>query len=290
MKKNVIVKFRDEDHSYWHGKTKYTSVNGLLGNFGFEFDRDFWLVYKGIESILPDIGKRYFACGFNFADRKPSPETLIEVFQHDLDLSGSTIEELTAIVSDTWDNSATTGTEFHNYCEDKAYDDGFIVNPYDGKEYTIREKPKISKGFDNTSNLNFLRELKDGSYAELLVFSKEHRISGQADEVFIETIDGVRYVDIGDHKTNRKKPEYKKGSNGTCFYPIDHLYDCTYTKYWLQVSMYAHLLERLGYVVRNVGFYHYENYDYSTKDVVKMKYLGRECKDLLDIHLHYMES
>lgn len=283
MKKNIIVKFKDEDHSYWNGKQQYLSVNKLLSNFGFYFDRDYWMVHKAIERSIPEFYKKYFRKGFDFNERKPSPEKLLQSFKKEIESYDVVIEEIIAKVCDEWSDSAINGTKFHMDQEDKAYSLGYMINPYDGKKYTIQEKPKLTQGFDNLSNIDFLSNLRDGSYSELLIFDEKYRIAGQSDETYIETIKGVRYVDIGDHKTNGKVPK-NDAKNGTCFHPIDHLNDNTYIKYQMQVSMYANMLSRFGFVPRHVGFYHYKNYDESTKKVFKLNYLGRECTDILNVH------
>lgn len=289
MKKNTIVKFKEEDHSYWGGKKKFISVNGLLDHFGFEFDMDYWLPRKALEKHIPNYYKLYFAKGFNFEERNPPTEKLIKAFEPVLDKLGLCIGEITADVRDDWIMSGIKGTAFHNEREDEAYDLGYIINPFDGKKYTTRQKPPISKDYDNLSTLDFLKNLEDGAYTELLVFSVLHFLAGQVDEVFIETVKGIRYIDIGDHKTNNKKPTLSK-KNGTCLYPIEHLYDCKFVKYQLQLSMYAKLLEMLGYKVRNLGIYHYKDYDVSTKKIITFKYLSKECDDILDTYLDHLNS
>jgi hypothetical protein len=213
LKKNIIVKFRDEDHSYWRGSKQLTSVNKVLALFGFDFDTDYFSVRKAMSNNIENFWKIYFAKGFNFEDRVPNLVDLLDHFESIMEERGYELSEEVVKVLDEWEAAAQRGTDFHNKEEDLAYENGFIINPYDGKEYIIREKPEVPKGFDNASNLNFLKDLKDGAYAELVLFSAEHLVSGQSDETFIETIDGVRYVDIGDHKTNSKRPNPKQ-SNG----------------------------------------------------------------------------
>jgi hypothetical protein len=279
LKKNKIIKFKDHDHSYHHGQKKFISVNKLLGKYGFDFDEDYWLTYKAIESNVPGFIKKYFVYGFNFETNVPKVDELLDAFYFDLDYVD--IDQEKNKIKSEWEQSSVLGTKFHKGQEDLAEECGYIVNPYDGKKYELIEKPKLISGYDNVSTLKFLKNLKDGAYSELLITSFLYGVAGQGDEVFIETVDGIRYVDIGDHKTNKKTPKYREKGK-TCLEPIEHIYDCTFAKYWLQVSMYAYLLQILGYVVRTVGFYHYSNYDYSTKKVITVKYLEQECEDILN--------
>lgn len=277
MKKRTLIKFRDSDHTYYNGNKKLISVNGLLAHFGFAYDRDYWLVHGALKDNIPDFYRRFFS-KFNFEDKKPNIRQLKDHFSNEISKLDCLGEEV-AKVADRWELSNVNGTKFHLECETAAYNAGELKNPFTGKMYKVVPKPEIPVGFDNATLTDRLEDLPDGCHLELIVHSLEHDLTGQADEVFIQTIDGIRYVDVGDHKTNAKKP--KEMGNEMCFAPISHLVDCTLTKYKLQVSLYAHLLERAGFVVRHVGIYHYENYDYATKNVMRFKYHGKECKNIL---------
>ncbi len=41
-------------------------------------------------------------------------------------------------------------------------------------------------------------------------------------------------------------------------YPMDHIYETNYWKYAMKISTYANILEKEGFVVRNLGFTHVE--------------------------------
>lgn len=280
LEKKIIIKYRDSDHTYWTNEDKrLTGVNSFLGKFGFKFDREYWLLHKALSNSIPNFWGKFFS-KYDLEDNKPSPKRLIALFQEEIDQMDS-LAEAVAEVSDSWEMSNINGTKFHLEREEEAYREGYIVNPFTMRKQVVNPKPVfIPNGYDNSSLYTDLYELEDGVHLELICHSLKHLICGQADEVFIETIDGIRYVDIGDHKTNRKKP--KMQGKETCMYPIDHLIDCTMTKYQLQLSLYAYMLELAGFVIRNIGIYHYQNYDVNTKNVMRFKYLGKECKLLLD--------
>ena len=79
-------------------------------------------------------------------------------------------------------------------------------------------------------------------------------------------------------KTSIGKGKYKMGTG-----PISHLYDCTYTKYQGQVSMYAHLMEKAGYVCQDLGVAHYLDYDKNKEMIIKYPYLQKEAKKVVDM-------
>lgn len=281
---NNIIKFRDEDHSYWEDDVKYISVNTVVKLFGFYFDADFWLVYKAFKKYINDFWRLFREKGFDLERKKPKPSLLIRAFRKELRELDLNVEEITVDIQDEWNESARKGTEFHNEQEAKAYEQGFVISPFDGKKYKVHPKMKIPKGFDNKASLKWLSNLKDGAYMELLIFSPLFKVAGQADEVFVETIDGVTYIDIGDHKTNKDKPKLSN-KYGYCKEPISHIEDCKYRQYNFQLSMYGKLLEMLGYKIRNLAIYHYKNYDVNKRTIINYDYLSDECENLLKIYL-----
>ncbi|MCO6500249.1 MAG: hypothetical protein J5I47_07725 [Vicingus serpentipes] len=211
-------------------------------------------------------------------------DRIIDRFLPEMESLGIGLDEQAAKIHDEWELSSQKGTELHEHLETQAYHVGFITNPFDGKDYTVRNKPLPPENYDNISTTEFLMNLEDGVYTELLLFADEYQIAGLADEVFIETKRKKRYIDIGDHKFTKKKPK-DDSRNGTCLYPIDHMTDCTYTKYKLQTNLYAYWLSLLGYIPRNIGIYHYTDYDISTKNVITFPFLNTECKSMLDSYL-----
>lgn len=106
-----------------------------------------------------------------------------------------------------------------------------------------------------------LETLEDGWHLELPLYNHEYEVCGTADRVFIETINGIRYVDIYDYKSNEKielesyfNPRTK--THEMMKVPLNHLMNCNYWGYALQLSTYAYFLERYNYVVRNLTLNH----------------------------------
>jgi hypothetical protein len=101
-----------------------------------------------------------------------------------------------------------------------------------------------------------IAKLPDGVYPELRLYLHKYKLAGTADKIVIETINGIRYVDVFDHKTNSKELS-KKGFKGqTMLYPLNYLQDAEYYHYEMQLNIYAWILEQYGYVVRNIEIFH----------------------------------
>lgn len=110
------------------------------------------------------------------------------------------------------------------------------------------------------------------------------------DQNFIETINGKRYIDIDDWKTDAEillKPSYinPKYKSPYFNYPVDHLYDTNYWKYVLKISTYAKILEMEGFIVRNLAFTHVlldENSNVISKQRYKLPYKKEEVEFILE--------
>lgn len=97
-----------------------------------------------------------------------------------------------------------------------------------------------------------LSKLPDGTYTELDIWNDGWRIAGRADKVVLYTQDGSRYADILDYKTNGTIHFESYRNQKTCQYkmmlaPIQHLMDCSWVHYTLQLSFYQYILETWGF-------------------------------------------
>ena len=164
----------------------------------------------------------------------------------------STISEIKAEWREEKNVAADRGTHYHSVKEKQALASGKAINPFDDKFY-VTIKPTKAPGKDKES-IPSLASLLDGYHPELILFNHRFKIAGTADKVFIETIDGIRYIDIDDFKTN--KTIKKTNSFQKMRPPLDKLDDCNYNHYRLQICIYAWMLEQEGYKVRNTSFTH----------------------------------
>lgn len=268
---NTKIEFYADSHTYWHDDHNIPSVGSYLDMIFPSFDREYWLTYKTLSNIFPEkfaiakLGTRSITPSINMllSSMKLSQSEVLSFFEHRQKLQ------------DQWKKeeilSSKRGTDFHFKAETIAYEQGYLINPFDKKKYEVIKKPK-HHFFDNYAINDDLFAIKDGVHLELVVFDPHLKVCGQVDMAYVETIDGVRYIDIDDHKTTKKKPE--KSSIQNCAAPIDWLMASKHNKYCCQISFYAYIMEMWGFTVRNLGYTHYKNYNLSKPDLVEVSYLS----------------
>lgn len=254
MNNDKVIFFKD-DHSYWYNQRRLKSVGSVIKTVTPPFKEGYWLTHSVLKEAFGDEYKEHYRSFKQFA---PPANKLFGPFISRM--NASQFMNLKQKYRDQWDfkrsNSALLGTRFHDVKESGHYESGEMINPWTGYKF-----PTIvfEKEYDNESLALNLFDLEDGGYSELLVFDLELGIAGQADQVFIETVRGKRYIDINDYKTNEKKPS--KSSPEYCLPPFENQYASTHFKYTLQIGSYAYLLERHGFIPRTIGYTHYKNYN-----------------------------
>lgn len=83
------------------------------------------------------------------------------------------------------------------------------------------------------------------TYDECILYHPDYMVAGTADKILLPT-SRSKVCDIEDYKTNTKKgivyhSEYNKYKK----FPVDHLSDCNYNRYVLQMSIYGVMFEYL---------------------------------------------
>lgn len=142
------------------------------------------------------------------------------------------------------------GTKFHQLKEDALYNGAFWINDQGIEVPVINQTLELLKR--PGSHYPITDSMPDGVYPEMLLWSHPVEIAGTADWVYFEG----RYFDINDWKTN--KVIKTEGFQGQCMLgPLDHLQDCNYTHYCLQISLYAYMLEQAGRTARSLSFTHF---------------------------------
>lgn len=139
----------------------------------------------------------------------------------------------------------------------------------------------------------------DGVYNELLLWNEEFMVAGKADRIILSTLpDGRRQADVEDYKTNERirRKSYYDSETGykMLLHPLEHIMDCDYWKYTLQMSIYQWLLEMMGFVPGTRTLLHYpplpvdmETYPgerASLPTIDKVPYLSREVFTLTSWH------
>lgn len=269
MSKPKVV-FENSNHSYWMGDTQLTSVSSNLSTYENPYDKEYWLDHVTFKKLIPDYVniKRKISKSI-----KPDLSMFRDmVDQYEFDLTRSVIDTQWGCERD---RASIMGTMLHSYMENLSLIRGGCDNPYSGVFFPIPPEYSQMKvlEYDNNSLLDNLYDLPDGFYPELLIFNDTY--AGQADLVFIETVDSVRYVSIGDYKSNKKKP-YQSSGIDMMLEPLGHLRQNKYNRYKLQISAYAYMLESVGFTVKDLGFTWIKNYDMNYSEVITFDYMKDE--------------
>lgn len=251
------------------------SATTFLGLFKPKFDEEFWSYYTALRRILNKEKKEFskwliikYKYNFNILELRSTQENKAElawigamnnVSEQELDFQQSMIKVEWRFEND---RSKTKGTAFHNLMEDEVIKDAGLQ--YEGVfAKVLEERHDLSKLHDPTCVV---------IAPELQMYNREYMISGTADKVFIHP---NKKVDIDDWKTN-KKIETKGKSK--MLGPVSHIDDCNANHYYLQISLYAWMLEQYGYTPNNLKFTHVEiDEDYNIVD--RTEYVTRYLKN-----------
>lgn len=283
---NPKVRFYEEGHRYeWRDNpdVKPWSVTTVVDFFMQPFDDKYWLTYKAFQKVVPnfaEIKKRLFPGRgrppvefFNELSHRCKPEDFFSAKQE---------------IKFEWDEkgriSRERGTELHLAQENKFYDQGYRLNPFDGKKYKVE---KVEKKYDNCSIVDDLSTLATGAYPELLVYNEELNILGQVDDPMIDVKRKYRYVDINDWKTlgeGKKDHPWKKDTSfgKTMRSPVNNLKNGKHERYMMQICIYAYLLELAGYKVRDLGYTSILDYDVEKGSLCQVPYKREEAKLMVE--------
>ena len=202
----MSIIFKASDHSYTSIEDdliSWTSVTSLVSNFKEAFDA------KGIAQKVSKSKKSKWY--------------------------GLTSEE----ILEAWDSESKRamelGTFYHNQREADLC--SFSSIEKDGKALPIFT-PIEKEGVKYAPN----QKLDDGVYPEHMVYLKSAGICGQSD--LVEVINGKIY--ITDYKTNKeiKTESYVnwEGISKKMLAPVNHLDDCSFNHYALQLSIYMYIM------------------------------------------------
>lgn len=245
---NTGIIFKKDTHEYFNSNNKkYTGVTTCISKYKTPFNKPFWTFYKAVQYKLgiSDENKKIFSKMFitNGGDSNwntLSFEPLIKICV-DNNIQIEAIIADKKLVGQIWDienkKSTDRGTRYHDRKEEESYsnnkDSIGNTTALTVKEYTFN-----------------LKELRDGFHAELMLYNHEYEMAGQMDKCIITTdIMGDRWVEGDDYKTNKKidivNPMGKK-----MLYPLNHLDDCNYIHYCLQLNSYLFMLKCFGFKIK----------------------------------------
>ena len=282
---NKKVWFREVDHVYGNiddPNIKYTSVTTLIGKYENEFDKEFVSRYKALERLLPsDVWKK--EKGSIWKNHK-IPKDFLEVY----DIDENELNGVQQDILDEWDTinkeSCERGTKIHAALENAFYKAGNAVNL---SKFGIGGKFVCKKDYSEL-------DLEYGVYPEYLIYYDNPKIdlhiAGQIDLLIKNGNDII----IGDHKTNKKldfKSFYDSSIRSTkkMKYPLTNIEDCNLWHYYLQLSTYAWMIQKINpdFNIKRLFIYHFDHegnetlYEvpYLKDDVEKMlKHFARQQK------------
>jgi len=137
------------------------------------------------------------------------------------------------------------------------------------------------KGYDSL-------EVDEGimMYPERIMFSEYYKLAGTADLVI--DIDEV-FFDVGDWKTNKAFHFYNQFGNQTLKKPFEHIQNCQYGIYSLQLSTYAYMYElETGRMCRHIWIGYWDKIT-ETMSRIPIPYLKHDAKRLLELHKYNTE-
>lgn len=251
-------------HTYTSDKAIYTPVTSFIHQFEPEKD---WneIAQKFIDKRTPQQIVEQISSKYNI--------NIATVYEHFRD-NGINPKSVQYFWKLEGDRANKEGSDFHNSQE----------------ELEIIEKGAIPDTV--TDKIINLFELPDGIYTELMIWNDKYLICGKSDKVIIDsTVNGIRYIDIEDYKTNKELKinynylHYTTGEpviNEYMVSPISHLVNCNWNHYILQLSLYAYMLELKGFTVRNLTLLHTTNYKKEDLKPYKLPYMRNEIINMLN--------
>ncbi len=260
-----MIIFSEKEHKYIHLESGNVlkGWTSLIKNYTEPFDMENQAICSAYSNYL---GKTYRGIKFGRMAGASTADLAAYFLREYPDMPPHFIDE----IKYEWNYAAILGSELHLKAENRSYERGYEINPFDDKKYkTI----KLPKQYDNQSLADCLYDLEDGYYPELLVWDftmpQEHTPVTMIDGPFIETVGKIRYIDTNDWKTNGSiwagKDRKMKG-------PLSSLYDNTEEKYKLQACFGAKLMATHGFVPRDCGFTHVKEYDLNKTKLYYTKY------------------
>jgi hypothetical protein len=155
------------------------------------------------------------------------------------------------------DASLERGTGIHQTKEDLMFGRG--IDKFKGRTMTVQNADLYLAGA-----VRDLHDLPDGIYPEIPIWNHNWRISGKPDKLVLDTTraGGVpkRWAHIDDFKTNKSidkiSYQFPDGDYKRMKKPLEHLMDCNWMHYGLQLSFYLYIMESAGFTPGELKLIH----------------------------------
>jgi ATP-dependent exoDNAse (exonuclease V) beta subunit len=254
---NKKVAFIEESHKYFNiedSSITYTSVTTLIGKYEQPFDKAFVSKYKALERLLPaDVWKK--EKGGIWKSHK-IPNDFLEVYNIDKNELNTVQQDILDEWAEINKTSCERGTKIHSQLENSFYKTG---NNITLKKFGIGGKFQCKKDYSEL-------DLDYGVYPEYLIYYDNPKIdlhiAGQIDLLIKSGNDII----IGDWKTNEKidqKGFYDSFTRTTkkMKYPLTNIEDCNLWHYYLQLSTYAWMIQKINpdFNIKRLFIYHFDH-------------------------------
>lgn len=118
-------------------------------------------------------------------------------------------------------------------------------------------------------------------YQELVLHNDEYMVAGTSDKPMLRAISKTSSVDISDYKTNEQIEFFNKYGK-YLKYPLEHLQDCSYVTYSIQLSLYGYFIECLtGRKIGRLFLHHIPINDPMNHKIIPVTYLRDDAIKLL---------
>jgi len=277
-KKNGDICYNDENHCYWNANDedlKYISVTTLIHSFEQPFNKEFYSALKALELLIPK--DRWQMEKKSLLSSKRFDKKILDLY----DISENDFNREQQRILDEWEESNRSarerGTKMHADLERSFYDTDINLTKFGiGGKLTYHR--------ENTAS-----DLQNGVYPEYLInYSSDDKminIAGQAD-LLIKDNNDIYIIDHKFTKDIKTKGYYDQGLHNTqkMLYPVNHLDNCNYNLYQLQLSFYAFMIESQNedYHIKDLMINHY---DYKGNNTLyHCDYLKDDVKRILDFY------
>lgn len=177
--------------------------------------------YKSVTTLIHDFSQPFDA-----------PAQAARVAERD----GVKVEDVLKEWEDKRNYASDFGTRIHETCEDIL-----LGNKRRNTMWSDDERPVAEHAYEVASRIKGNMKVLD---VEKIVFDVEDEIAGTID-LFAEDKKGQIW--IMDWKTNASIDKFNKFRK-VMLPPVNNLSDCNFNHYSLQLSMYEHILKKVGYI------------------------------------------
>lgn len=175
------------------------------------------------------------------------------------------------------DEANIYGTRVHNIVEKYLLANKWYY-PDDSEEGLFEQKV-----IDGYNNLKVDEGIK--MRPECILFAEKYLLAGMSD--LVVDIDPV-FFDVGDWKTNRVFNFFNPYGYETLLPPFEHLQNCQWSIYTIQLSVYALMYElETGRKCRQIWVGYWDKTK-ETFEKIQIMYLKHEAKKLMEMHYYNM--